>query len=57
MTKREKLQEKLNAVAVDLIDMEKPAMYKKLGFKRYYKRLEKLDKKFHKLELQLELLK
>jgi hypothetical protein len=57
MSKRERLEEKLHNVAVELIDMEDMNVFKKLGFKKYYKRLEKLNNKFHKLELELALIK
>lgn len=57
MNKRERLEEKLHNISVLIIDMENPAMYKKLGMKKYLKRLEKLNNKFDKLETELALIK
>lgn len=56
-TKRQRLEDKLHNISVLIIDMENPAMYKKLGMKKYLKRLEKLNNKFDKLETELALIK
>lgn len=56
-TKRQRLENKLHNLAVALIDMENPAVYAKLGMKRYYNKLNRLNNKFHKIELELALIK